>query len=119
VPHRGCKLRIEDILQAISAIDEFTRGMTFEEFSADRKTIDAVMHNIMVIGEAAKNVPEEITHRYDGIPWDKMRAIRNVVVHVYFGIRKEILWETIRHDLPPLVPMLQECLASAEPEDEV
>ena len=107
---RNWKLRVEDILGAITAIESYTRGLTLESFSADRKTLDAVMHNISVVGEAAANISDEITRQYPAIPWDKMRAIRNVVVHMYFGIRTNILWQTVQHDLPGLVPHLKEML---------
>ncbi len=99
---RNWQLRIEDIVSAIANIQNYTQGMTFETFAKDGKTIDAVMHNIMVIGEAASRIPDDVVARFSHIPWDKMRAIRNVVVHAYFGIRKEILWQTLQGDLPPL-----------------
>ena len=105
--HRNWKLRVEDILGAITAIQSYVVGMTYESFANDHKTVDAVMHNIMILGEAAGVVPDEVARRYPEIPWDKMRAIRNIIVHMYFGIRMEILWQTIQHDLPPLIPHLK------------
>jgi uncharacterized protein with HEPN domain len=105
-------MRIEDILGAIAAIQEYTRGMTFEAFSGDRKTIHAVNHNFVVIGEAAGNVPEAIVASHPEVPWDKMRAMRNIIVHAYFGVRKEIVWETIQTNLPPLVPLLRNLLGA-------
>ena len=107
---RNWRLRVEDILGAIAAIGSYTGGMTRESFTVDRRTVDAVMHNIMILGEAAGGIPDDVAIRHPDMPWDKMRAIRNVVVHAYFGIRKEILWETIQHDLPPLVPLLRAVL---------
>ena len=107
---RDWRVRIDDILEAIRAIQEYTRDMTFEAFVADARTVHAVVHNLMVIGEAARSLPEEFTARHAELPWDKMRATRNVIVHVYFGIRKEIVWETVQTDLPPLVPLLNQLL---------
>ena len=107
---RDWQVRIEDILDAISAIQQYTAGMTFEDFAADNKTVDAVLHNIVVIGEAARSVPQEVVERRPDVPWDKMKAIRNVVVHVYFGIRKKILWDTVQVNLPPLAPLLRRLL---------
>ncbi len=110
MPPRDWKMRIRDILDSIKAIREYTAGMGFETFSGDQKTMDAVIRNITIIGEAARNVPEEITNRYSNIPWEDMRGMRNIVVHVYFGVRKEILWDTIQDDLPPLVGLLRQLL---------
>jgi uncharacterized protein with HEPN domain len=114
VSPRNWLLRIEDIVAAIAAIQNYTQGMTIESFVADGKTVDAVMHNIMVIGEAASRVPDDVAARFSDIPWDKLRAIRNVVVHAYFGIRKEILWQTIRGDLPPLFMQMKRLLANEQ-----
>jgi uncharacterized protein with HEPN domain len=110
VSPRDWRVRIDDILEAIRAIREYTQGMTAESFAADQRTVDAVVHNLTVIGEAAKAVPDDVTARHPELPWDKMRATRNVMVHVYFGIRRDIVWETSQSDLPPLVPLLETLL---------
>ncbi len=88
------------------------RGETsgFDAFCDSDITIDAVIRNFTIIGEAARQVPAELEKRYPEIPWDKMRGLRNVVVHQYFGMDFKILWETAQHDLPPLVPLLQKVL---------
>jgi len=104
-------MRIEDILDAIVCIQDYTRGMTFEAFSHDRKTIDAVVRNITVIGEAAGNVPSAVAEQHGEIPWRQMRDFRNVVVHAYFGVDLKVLWDTVRTDLPPLVDPLRKLLA--------
>ena len=110
MPPREWKLRIEDILEAIAQIVQFTKGMTFEAFCADTKTIKASLYNIAVIGEAAHHVPPEVITKNPNIPWREMGDIRNVVIHEYFGVDVDILWETICHELPALVPMLQRVL---------
>ena len=69
--------------------------MNFEEWSLDRKTIDAVIRNVEIIGEAANHIPSEVQNRYPEIPWMQMRGIRNILIHVYFGIDTEIIWKTI------------------------
>jgi hypothetical protein len=84
--------------------------MTSDAFRADEKTVDAVVRNLVVIGEASRHIPEDVEQRHPGIPWDKMRGIRNVVAHEYFGVDAGILWETARHDLPPLRPLLERLL---------
>jgi len=82
--------------------------MTYDDFIADRKTVDAVVRNLIIIGEASVHIPEEICMAYADIPWQDMRAMRNFVVHEYFGVSNRILWDTVQIDLPPLVPVLKE-----------
>jgi uncharacterized protein with HEPN domain len=73
--------------------------------------LKAVLYNLAGMGEAARKVPEEITSRHTALPWREMSDMRNVVIHEYFGIDPKILWETVRHELPPLVPKLKDILA--------
>lgn len=87
--------------------------MTYGSFSADQKTIDAVVRNITVIGEAARNVPAEVVARHPEIPGNEMLEMRNVVVHGYFGISTQIVWETAQNDLPSLVGLMK-ALVNAE-----
>ena len=107
MPSRNWRLRIEYILESIAAVQDYVAGMTFEDFVRDRRTIDAVVRRFSVIGEAANHVPEEICHRYPGIPWADMRAMRNFLVHEYFGVSEKALWDTIGEDLPGIVAPLQ------------
>ena len=83
MPHRSWELRISDIIEAIENVLEYSKGMTFEQFVADRKTIDAVVRNFIIIGEATSHLPEEFIKRHPDIPW---REMRNIVVHEYFGV---------------------------------
>jgi uncharacterized protein with HEPN domain len=107
---RDWRLRIEDMLQAIDQIAQYVEGMTWEAFSTDQKTIDAVVRNIEIIGEASRHVPEGIAARYSHIPWTAMRGMRNILIHEYFLVSLSILWRTVTHNLPPLVPELQRIL---------
>lgn len=110
MPPREWKLRIEDILEAIDEIAQFTKSMTFETFCTDTKTIKASLYNIAVVGEAARHVPPKVVAKHPNIPWREMADIRNVVIHEYFGVDLDLLWETICHELPRLVPSLREIL---------
>jgi uncharacterized protein with HEPN domain len=110
VSREAWKDRIEDILEAISNLQEYVRGMTFQEFSADKRTLQAAAYEIGIIGEAARHVPPEVRDRCPEIPWDKMQGIRNVVVHEYFRLDVAILWQTITDSLPPLIPYLKRVL---------
>jgi uncharacterized protein with HEPN domain len=106
VSPREWRLRVQDILDAISAIQAYTAGMDYAAFAQDRRTVDAVLRNITVIGEAANRIPGEIQADSPEIPWADMRDTRNVVVHEYFGVNRQILWDTTQTDLPPLVAQL-------------
>lgn len=110
MPPRDWKMRIRDILDSIEVIREYTAGMDCETFCDDRKTIDAVVRNMTIIGEAANNVPVEVTDIHPEIPWRLMRDFRNVVVHVYFGVDANIVWDTTQNNLPPLVGLLEKLL---------
>jgi hypothetical protein len=76
--------------------------MSFGDFIRDEKTIDAVIRNLEVVGEAAKNVPEEIRQKYPQIPWKEVAGMRDRLIHAYFGVDLEIVWQTIVSDLPKL-----------------
>ncbi|KKP94071.1 MAG: hypothetical protein UR99_C0046G0007 [Candidatus Moranbacteria bacterium GW2011_GWD2_36_12] len=97
---RGIKLYLEDIRESIKKIEKYTRGMDFTEFSRDMKTVDAVIKNLFVIGEAANNIPKEIKLKYPEVSWREISGMRNKIAHEYFGIDEEILWKTIKEDLP-------------------
>jgi uncharacterized protein with HEPN domain len=111
VSSREWRLRVEDILEAIERIEQYTHELTSESFASNMLVVDAVVRNFTVIGEAARNVPPEIEAHYALIPWAKMRGMRNIVVHAYFNVDASILWQTARQDLPPLVPALRAILA--------
>ncbi len=84
--------------------------MSLEDLRDDEKTVDAVVRNLGIIGEAARHVPPHIQERHLQIPWAQMRGMRNVVIHEYSEISLPVIWDTIKVDLPPLVPMLQDIL---------
>lgn len=100
------KHRIADILEAITKIQAYVEGMSFQQFQLDAKTVDAVIRNFIVIGEATRSVPEEITEKHPNIPWRFMGDMRNFAVHEYWGVELSTIWETIKKDLPPLIPAL-------------
>lgn len=109
---RKQRFRIQDILDAIRAIQEYTLGMTFQEFKADPKTVDAVIRRLMIIGEAATHLEEGTTNMAPEIQWRQVRGMRNIIVHEYFGVSERIVWDTVREDLPGIVEPLKRLLAS-------
>ncbi len=90
---RDWKFRIEDILEAITAARTYTAGMDLDGFIRDRRTVDAVVRNLIIIGEAAVHVPEEVCQRSPDVPWIDMRAMRNFIVHEYFGVSEKVIWD--------------------------
>ena len=99
---REVKLYLTDIDDAISAIQSYIKDMTYEQLLGDRKTREAIILNFVMIGEAIKKIPHEITERHPDIPWKELAGMRDKMVHGYFQISPTIVWETSRHDLAPL-----------------
>ena len=109
-PERIWRLRVEDILESIAKIQTYTEGLDFESFAWDERTVDAVIRHFGVIGEAASHLPDSFQVAHPEIPLDAMRAMRNFVIHEYFGVSKEIIWKTLTEDLPPLIGPLNASL---------
>lgn len=99
---RNLKLYVSDILQSIDKIQKYIKGYTFDKFVKDEKTIDAIIRNFSIIGEAGTHIPEEIQEKYPKLPWHEIIGMRNKVIHEYFGLNEDILWKTIKDDLPRL-----------------
>jgi len=110
VPPRNWKMRIADMLECITKIRRFTKGYTFDDFQGDDKTIDSVLRNLEILGEAARQVPAEIRDQYPELPWAEMLTMRNIVIHEYHGVNLSIIWQTVKEDLPPLVSRLKRIL---------
>ena len=104
---REAKLYVEDIKESIEKINRYTKGMKFDELVEDDKTIDAVVRNLAIIGEAVINIPEEIKEKYSDMPWFEIKGMRNRVVHEYFGTDNKILWDTIKGDIPKLKEQIE------------
>lgn len=111
------KHRITDILESIKKIQSYVDDMNFDDFHKDEKTIDAVIRNFIVIGEAARNVPDDISVKYPNIPWRVMGDMRNFAVHEYWGVELRTVWKTIQDDLPPLVPSLNRVIDSEKDQE--
>jgi hypothetical protein len=99
-------LRISDILASVDRIGRYTAGHSQDSFSKDEKTVEAVCFALVVIGEAAAHVPEEARAMDATIPWAKMKGMRNIAAHEYFGIDVATVWQTATVDVPALKPAL-------------
>ncbi|KKQ36068.1 MAG: hypothetical protein US52_C0010G0008 [candidate division WS6 bacterium GW2011_GWA2_37_6] len=102
------KLRIKDILNSIHNIGVFLEGKYYEDLEGSMLLKSAVMAQLMIIGEAAKNVSEKTKEKYEDIEWKKASSMRDILIHEYFGVEWEIVWDTIKEDLPILEAKLQE-----------
>ncbi|MBN1189275.1 MAG: DUF86 domain-containing protein [Dehalococcoidales bacterium] len=110
---RKWKFRLRHIIEAIQRIKQYTDGISFEQFAADIKTFDAVVRNLTIIGEAARQIPTEIEGAFPEVPWAEMRALRNILTHEYDRVDIRIIWDTVQNDLPPLVPLMEKILLEA------
>jgi len=101
---------LEDILTAINHISEYIENYTFIDFKRDYKTVDAVIRNFEIIGEASKNLPKEIKEKYSEVPWAEMYLLRNKVSHEYFGVDYEIIWDVAINYLPENKSQIEDIL---------
>jgi uncharacterized protein with HEPN domain len=100
---RSPELFIQDMLEAIEKIERYTESVEdLNDFMEKDIVVDAVLRNLEIIGEAARNIPEEIREKYPEIPWNRVVGLRNVVIHGYFVVDLEIIWVIIREQLPDL-----------------
>lgn len=101
---------MQDISDSIIDIENFIKGMNFNEFAKDKKTSNAVVRSLEVIGEAAKKIPENLRKKYQKLPWKEMARMRDKLIHGYFGVDIEIVWKVIKDELPPLKPLIEQVL---------
>jgi uncharacterized protein with HEPN domain len=107
VSPRNWKFHLEDIVDSIELIFEYAEDVDYNSWKKDRKTIDAIIRNLEIIGEAAAHIPEDIQKQYPDIPWHQMKGIRNMLIHEYFGVDIDVLWRTVQDDLPILHKEIQ------------
>ena len=115
MPRRHWRLRIADTLDAAETAIGLTAELSRHAFLDDRTLTDAAIKNITVIGEAATHVPDEVAERWPEIPWRDMRAMRDFIVHEYFGVNPDVLWGTVTEDLPAVVPVLRRMFGEEQP----
>lgn len=111
---RDYRLFIEDILDSIEKVEEFTANMGYEDFMKDDKTKSAVVMKLGIIGEASKNIPKNIRQKHKELPWSDMAKMRDKIIHWYFGINYQIVWNVIKERLPEIKPTIQGILREME-----
>jgi len=99
---RPTNLLLTDIREAIDRVEQYIKGISFEEFSNDQKTVDAVARNLEIMGEAANRLPDEFKEDHSDVEWYKIVGLRHRIVHEYFGVDLQIIWQILRKDLPEL-----------------
>lgn len=107
---RDARVYLEDMLVAAEKVAEYTKGLSFQQFCADSKTFDAVLRNLEVIGEAAKNITDDMRSRYPAIEWRKITGLRDILIHEYFGIDEDIIWDVVQNKVPELAAHLRAIL---------
>ena len=105
---REAPLLIEDILEAANRILTYTKDLSFVEFVADQKTLDAVARNFEIIGEAASRLPEEFKIKHAEINWIRITGLRNRIIHEYFGVDYSLVWKIKLDYIPQLISALEE-----------
>ena len=111
---RDLKVYLEDILTAVEKVQRYVSGLTSDEFCQDEKTMDAVIRNLEIIGEAAKQVPDELRAGQPQVEWKKIAGLRDVLIHAYFGIDPEIVWDIVQNKLPDLAQHVQRKLSKLD-----
>jgi len=99
---RDYKAYLKDILEAIDRIESYITNLTFDDFSESRLYQDAIVRNLEIIGEAVKRLPEKIIDKYPEIEWKKIAGLRDILIHAYFGIDTEIVWDVVKNKIPEL-----------------
>jgi uncharacterized protein with HEPN domain len=111
---RTISLYVRDILQNMRDAEEFIEGLSYDEFTADKKTFNAVVRSVEVIGEATKNVPDSVRDRYPAVPWKEMAGMRDKVAHFYFGVDREAVWLAVKERIPAIQPLIAQILQDLE-----
>lgn len=111
---RNISLYVRDILQNMRDAEEFIQGLSYDEFTADKKTFNAVVRSVEVIGEAAKNVPDSVRGKYPAVPWKEMAGMRDKVAHFYFGVDREAVGLAVKERIPDIKPLIEQILRDLE-----
>jgi uncharacterized protein with HEPN domain len=101
---------IQDMVDAINKAIKFVENMSYKDFVQDDKTIFAVLRALEVVGEAVKNIPPEFREQYPEIPWRDMASMRDKLIHAYHGVRLEVVWATVKEEIPPLKLVFEKIL---------
>lgn len=111
---RECKAYLKDILESISKIENYTKNISFNDFVRDELIKDGVVRNLEIIGEAVKNIPDDIKNKRPEVEWKKIVGLRDILIHAYFGIDDEIVWDVVKSRLLELKEKIAEIRSEIE-----
>ncbi len=117
--NRGDKEFVLDMFLSCQKILEYTKGLSFKDFEKDSKTVDAVIRNIEILGEAVKNISQEFRKKHTDVEWNEIARTRDKFIHFYFGIDKEVVWDIVNEDIPVLFEKLRNIIKNEGWEDEL
>jgi uncharacterized protein with HEPN domain len=103
---------VEDIANAVNKIERYTKNQEYEDFTDNEMAVDAVIRNFEVIGEAVNNIPEEVKKKFPDVEWVEAVGFRNILIHNYFGLDLEAVWDTIKKNIPDLKKHVTKVLES-------
>ena len=111
---RSYLLYLEDILDAMSKIMIYSEGIGYDDFVENTMLNEAVIRNLEIIGEASKNMPQNLRKQYPDISWKSMIGLRNIMIHEYFGVDLTIVWQIVTKNIPETKPMIEEMVKQIE-----
>lgn len=111
---RDPKLFVRDIIAAMEAIEQFVEGLSLDEFKEDDKTSSAVIRKFEIIGEATKRIPEFVKAKTPDVPWKRMAGMRDRLIHAYFGVDYQLVWDAIKLEILELKPRLEKMLTELD-----
>lgn len=109
---RDSRVYLEDVLSSIAKIRRYTRDLSFDEFQSDERTVDAVVRNLEVVGEAVKNLGAEIRAQAPEVEWKKIAGLRDILIHEYFGVDSEVVWDIVVNKLDHLEDAVRKLAAT-------
>ena len=115
---RDYRLRLADIAECCEKISRYTAGMNIDQFEIDEKTFDAVVRNLEIIGEASNHIAPQIRNLHPDVEWRKIIALRNIVVHAYFGVDIDIIWDLVENKVPELLDQIRHILSLEQDNEE-
>jgi len=104
---RNDRTYLTHIREAIESIEEYLEGVSYDQFVSSKMTIDAVVRELEIIGEASNNISDRFRRQHSGVLWRRMKNMRNFLIHEYFGVNTKVVWDTCKDDLPQLKTFIE------------